>query len=43
MLDPANLIQALKPEGVEELQLAKLLVMDEATVNGSTGLSRRIT
>lgn len=38
-LDPTNLCQALKPERVEELQLAKLPVIDKAAANRLRGLS----
>jgi len=38
-LDPANLCQALEPDKVEELQLAKLPVMDKVTMNQFLGLS----
>ena len=43
MLDPANLDQALKPDKVKELQLAKLPVMDKAAVNRLRGLSENKT
>jgi integrase/recombinase XerD len=39
MLDPANLCRALEPDKVEELQLSKLLVMDQDTVNRLRGFS----
>jgi len=39
MLDPANLCQTLKPESVEELHLAKL-VMNKPVVNRIRGLPR---
>jgi len=39
ILDPANLCHALEPDGVEELQLAKLPVMGKAAVNRLVGLS----
>lgn len=44
MLDPTNLCQALQPEGVEELQLAHLPVIDKAVANQLLrGLSRNDT
>lgn len=43
MLDPPNLCQALDPEGVEEVQLAKLPVMDETAVKQLLRPSRKAT
>ncbi|MBA7468820.1 Tyrosine recombinase XerC [subsurface metagenome] len=40
MLDPANLCQALEPEGVEELQLTCLPAINKTVANKLQGLSR---